>query len=399
LAHTRIHLLTLNKWPETSYGFRLTVFLLRIVLFVQLKIKSMKSNLFSSFQAGTFNLSNRIAMAPMTRSRATSDNIPTDIMVEYYGQRATAGLIITEGTSPSPNGVGYARIPGIYNEEQVAGWKKITDIVHEKGGHIFLQLMHTGRVSHTANLPAGAEVLAPSAVAAAGQMYVDNQGMLDLPTPRAFTTEEVKTTIDEYVTAAKNAIAAGFDGIELHGANGYLIEQFINPATNQRTDEYGGSIEARSRFLLEIAEKAAAEIGKEKIGVRFSPYGPFNDMPAYDQVDETYAYLSGKLNDLGILYLHVLDHSSMGAPTVPQEVKDLIRNTFKNIMIVCGGFDLEKAEAVLGNNGADLVAFGKPFISNPDLVKRLEIDAELAPFDMNTFYTPGTKGYIDYPFL
>lgn len=359
----------------------------------------METNLFLPFQAGALKLQNRIAMAPMTRSRATSNNIPTDIMVEYYGQRATAGLIITEGTSPSPNGVGYARIPGIYNDEQVAGWKKVTDAVHEKAGHIFLQLMHTGRVTHIANLPAGAEVLAPSAVAAKEKMYVDAQGMLDLPVPRAFTTEEVKSTIDEYVTAAKNAVAAGFDGIELHGANGYLIEQFINPGTNQRTDEYGGSVEARGRFLLEIAEKAAAEIGKDKIGVRFSPYGAFNDMPAYDQVDETYNYLAGKLNDLGILYVHVLDHSSMGAPPVPQKVKDLIRSTFKNIMIVCRGFDGEKAAEVLANGGADIVAFGKLFVSNPDLVKRLEDGSALAEFDMNTFYTPGTKGYTDYPSL
>ena len=359
----------------------------------------METKLFSPAQAGTLTLTNRVVMAPMTRSRATQDNIPTDIMAEYYQQRATAGLIITEGTSPSPNGVGYPRIPGIYNDAQIAGWKKVTDDVHEKGGHIFIQLMHTGRVSHVSNLPVNAEVLAPSAIPAAGQLYSDTLGMVDNSIPRAFTTAEVKSTIEEYITAAKNAIAAGFDGVELHGANGYLIEQFINPGTNHRTDEYGGSIEARGRFLLEIAAGTAEAIGKEKVGVRFSPYGAFNDMPVYDEVDETYSYLSDKLNDLGILYVHVLDHSSMGAPPVPQQVKDLIRNTFKGTLVVCGGFDKEKAEAVLATGHADLVAFGKPFVSNPDLVKRMENGAELTQPDFNTLYTPGTAGYTDYPFL
>jgi N-ethylmaleimide reductase len=357
----------------------------------------MAFKLFSPLKAGNIELKNRVVMAPMTRSRATSDNIPTDIMVEYYAQRATAGLIITEGTSPSPNGVGYPRIPGIYNTGQVAGWKKITDAVHEKGGHIFIQLMHTGRVSHISNLPSGGKVLAPSAITAEGQIYSDSLGMVDNSAPQAMTTDEIESTIEEYVTAAKSAILAGFDGIELHAANGYLIEQFINPGTNQRTDEYGGDIPARGRFLLEIAVKAAAEIGKDKIGVRFSPYGAFNDMPVYDEVDATYAYLAEKLNDLGILYLHVLDHSSMGAPPVPQAVKDSMRSIFKNDIILCGGFDQEKAEAALENGSADLIAFGKPFVSNPDLVKRLEIGSELVQPDFTTLYTPGTKGYSDYP--
>ncbi|MDB5017546.1 MAG: alkene reductase [Mucilaginibacter sp.] len=338
-------------------------------------------------------------MAPMTRSRATADNIPTDLMAEYYGQRAGAGLIITEGTSPSPNGLGYPRIPGIYSAEQVAGWKKVTDAVHEKGGHIFVQIMHTGRVGHVSNLPAGAAVLAPSAITCKGQIFSDTEGMVDISAPREFTIEEVKATVTEYVTAAKNAIAAGFDGVEFHGANGYLIEQFISPATNQRTDEYGGDIVARSRFLLEIITKAAAEIGKDKIGIRFSPYGAFNDMPAYDEIDKTYTYLAEKLNELGILYVHVLDHSSMGAPAVPQEIKDSIRSIFKNKLILGGGFDKEKAEAAIENGSADLIAFGKPFVSNPDLVTRLQKDAELAPPDFSTLYTPGVKGYSDYPFL
>jgi N-ethylmaleimide reductase len=359
----------------------------------------MSTKLFSTYNIGDINLKNRVVMAPMTRSRATAENIPTDIMVEYYAQRAGAGLIITEGVSPSPNGVGYARIPGLYNQAQINGFRKITDAVHAKGGKIFIQLMHAGRVGHKLNLPVGAEVVAPSAIAAAGQMYTDKEGMNDQPVPRALTTEEVKSAIDEYVQAAIYAIEAGFDGVELHAANGYLIEQFINPNTNKRADGYGGDIAARSRFLLEISEKKAAAIGANKVGVRFSPYGAFNDMQPYAEVEDTYAYLAEKLSDLNIAYLHVLDHSSMGAPPVPQHVKDIIRSRFKNTLILCGGFDKEQAEAVLEADKADLVAFGKPFISNPDLVKRMENGLGLTPPDMDTFYVPGPAGYIDYSAL
>ena len=367
------------------------------MIFVQ-KIP-MSNKLFTPIQAGPVELRNRIVMAPMTRNRADASNVPTTLMAEYYGLRAAAGLIITEGTSPSPNGVGYPRIPGIYNAAQIAGWKNITNEVHAKGGHIFIQLMHGGRVGHPANLPEGAEMLAPSAVVAKGEIYTDKEGMQQQPAPRAMTTEEVKWTIQEYVQASKNAIEAGFDGVELHGANGYLIEQFINPVSNVRTDEYGGSIANRGRFLLEIAEQTAAAIGKDKVGVRFSPYGAFNDMPAYDQVDETYAYLAEELNKLEILYIHVLDHSSMGAPVVPQQVKDIIRNKFGNLIILCGGFDGSRAEQALENGAADLVAFGKPFVSNPDLVTRLELEAELNQTDFNTLYTPGPVGYTDYALL
>lgn len=338
-------------------------------------------------------------MAPMTRSRATPDNIPVDLMAEYYRQRSGAGLIITEGTSPSPNGLGYSSIPGIFNQKQVEGWKKVTDAVHGEGGKIFIQLMHTGRVGHQLNLPEGAEILAPSAVKAAGQMFTVSSGMQDHPEPRAFTTEEVNTTIQEYVHAAKNAVEAGFDGVELHAANGYLIEQFINPGTNNRTDEYGGSIENRSRFLLEIAEQSANAIGKEKIGVRFSPYGAFNDMPAYGEVDETYTYLAEKLNELEVLYIHVLDHSEGNASPEITRAKDIIRSRFQNILIFCGGFNKQKAEDELKKGIADLIAFGIPFLANPDLVERMKTGAELNQPDFGTFYTPGEKGYTDYPNL
>ncbi len=359
----------------------------------------MSDTLLLPYNSGSLELKNRTVMAPMTRSRATSDNIPTPIMAEYYRQRATAGLIVTEGTSPSPNGLGYSSIPGIFNEKQVLAWKQVTDAVHLEGGKIFVQLMHTGRIGHQHNLPQGAEVLAPSAVRAAGQMFTVQEGMLDHPEPRAFTTEEVQSTITEFVAAAKNAVAAGFDGVELHAANGYLIEQFLNPGTNMRSDQYGGSIENRSRFLLEIVEQTVKEIGKDKIGVRFSPYGSFNDMPAYSEVDETYTYLAERMNELEILYIHVLDHSAGNNSPDITRVKDIIRSRFQNILIFCGGFNKERAENELNKGIADLIAFGVPFLATPDLVKRMEINAELNQPDYNSFYSPGEKGYTDYPFL
>ncbi|MCB9053810.1 MAG: alkene reductase [Lewinellaceae bacterium] len=360
--------------------------------------KEISMQLFSSTKLGPIHLSNHIVMAPMTRSRAIG-NIPNDLMAEYYAQRASAGLIITEGTSPSPNGLGYPRIPGAFSAEQVEGWKKITDAVHNKGGKIFLQLMHVGRIAHPLNLPEGAEVVAPSAIAAKGEMYTDQEGPKGHPVPKAMNTEEVKATVQEYVQAARNAIEAGFDGVELHGANGYLIEQFINQHVNQRTDEYGGSVENRSRFLLEIAEQTSAAIGKERVGVRLSPYGAFNDMPAYDGVEEDYTYLTEQLNDIGIAYIHLVDHSSMGAPEVPDSIKEMVRTKFANTLILSGGYDAERAEADLQAGKAGLIAFGKPFLANPDLVERFRQGAELNDPDFSTFYTPGEKGYTDYPVL
>lgn len=355
--------------------------------------------LFEKAQLGAITLKNRIVMSPMTRSRAVG-NIPNDLMAEYYAQRATAGLIITEGTSPSPNGLGYSRIPGIFSDEQVEGWKKITSAVHEKGGKIIVQLMHTGRISHGLNLPEGAEVLAPSAVKPAGQMWTDSAQMQDFPTPRALTAEELVSTKAEFVKAAKNAITAGFDGIELHGANGYLLEQFLSPISNVRTDQYGGSIENRARFVLEVVADTAAAIGADKAGIRLSPYGVASDMPHYPEIDETYAYLASELSKLNLLYIHIADHSAMGAPEVPISIKQTIRNTFKNSFITAGGYTKETAEADLQSGLGDLVGFGRPFINNPDLVDRFVNDYELsADLDMNTFYTADEKGYTDYPFI
>ncbi|MEP7257267.1 MAG: alkene reductase [Flavitalea sp.] len=353
----------------------------------------MTKKLFKETILGGMTLSNHIVMAPMTRSRAIN-NIPNQLMAEYYAQRSGAGLLITEGTSPSPNGTGYARIPGIYTPEQVAGWKLVTKAVHERKGKIFVQLMHTGRISHALNLIEGAEILAPSAVRAAGEMYTDASGMQSFPVPKAMTIADIKHTIAEYATAAKNAVEAGFDGVEIHGANGYLVEQFLAPNTNLREDEYGGSIENRSRFLLEVAQAIVNAIGKEKTGVRLSPYGIASDIVTYPE--EQAAYMAEKLNNIGLVYIHLVDHSSIGAPEVKPSVVEKISKAFKGAIILSGGYDAARAEKDLESGKGQLIAFGRPFIANPDLVVKLENGTELAQPDFNTFYTPDSKGYTDY---
>ncbi|TAE31618.1 MAG: alkene reductase [Cytophagales bacterium] len=358
----------------------------------------MATKLFEPAQLGNLTLQNHLVMAPMTRNRATANHEVTDIMATYYAQRATAGLILSEGIAPSANGNGYARVPGLYTEQQVDGWKKVTDAVHQKGGKIFAQLMHTGRIGHSANMHEGAEILAPSSVAADGQIYTDTQGMQDHPTPRAFTLDEIKATIAEFVTAAQNAIRAGFDGVELHGANGYLIEQFLRSTTNQRTDEYGGSAENNARFALDIAKSVSEAIGKERLGIRLSPYGVFNDMPYDPQYDAVYHYLAEKLNDY-VVYVHLVDHASMGAPAVAPEIVEAVRKHFTGTLILSGGYNDQAAEDALQSGKADLVAIGRPFIANPDLVERYKTGADLNQPDFSTFYTPGEKGYTDYPAL
>jgi N-ethylmaleimide reductase len=356
------------------------------------------SILFSPAKLGSLALQNHLVIAPMTRSRAI-DNIPNDLMAEYYAQRASAGLIVTEGTSPSPNGLGYARIPGIFSDAQVAGWKKATSAVHARGAKIFVQLMHTGRITHPLNLPKGAEVVAPSAVAAQGEMYTDAEGMKPFPVPKAMSEADIRHAIAEYAQAAKNAVAAGFDGIELHAANGYLLEQFIRPNSNTRTDQYGGAIENRARFLLAVVDATMAAIGKDRVGIRLSPFGAFNDMPNYPQMEADYTYLAQALNAKGLVYVHLVDHSAMGAPAVPDKIKTVYRDSFKRTLILSGGYDAARAEADLKAGKADLIAVGRPFLANPDLVARWKQQAaENAP-DMNTFYTPGPKGYTDYPAL
>lgn len=356
------------------------------------------SQLFSKTTLGSLSLQNHLVMSPMTRNRAIG-NIPNELMAQYYGQRASAGLIITEGTSPSPNGLGYPRIPGVFSAAQVTGWKLVTSAVHAKGGKIFMQLMHCGRISHALNLPAGARVIAPSAVAAAGEMYTDAAGMKPHPMPQAMSETDIRMAIEEYAQAARNAVTAGFDGVELHGANGYLIEQFIRPNTNIRTDNYGGTIENRGRFMCETVAAAIAAIGKDKGGIRLSPFGVFNDMPLYAAMEDDYAYLAKKLNTLGLAYIHLVDHSSMGAPTVPDSMKATFRSVFKGKLILSGGYDATRAESDLAAGKADLIAVGKLFLANPDLVARWKTGAALNAFDMNTFYTADAKGYTDYPTL
>jgi N-ethylmaleimide reductase len=356
------------------------------------------SLLYSETKLGPLTLQNHLVMSPMTRSRATG-NIPNELMAQYYAQRGSAGLIITEGTSPSPNGLGYARIPGIFSPAQVAGWKPVTEAVHARGAKFFMQLMHCGRVAHPNNLPTGARMLAPSAIAAAGQMYTDAEGMKPQPAPAAMTETDLKSTIAEYAQAATNAVAAGFDGIELHAANGYLLEQFIRPNSNQRTDSYGGSIENRARFVLEVADAAIKAIGKDRVGIRVSPFGVFNDMPLYSEMEADYTYLAQELNAAGLLYVHLLDHSANGAPPVPASIKATFRSTFKRTLILAGGYDAARAESDLSAGKCDLIGLGKPFLTNPDLVARWKAGTALNAPDLGTFYTPGPKGYTDYPAL
>ena len=355
--------------------------------------------LFEPFTSATLTLANRIVMAPMTRSRAVEANTPNALMAEYYAQRAGAGLIITEGTAPSPNALGYARIPGLFNAEQVRGWKLVTDAVHARGSKIYVQLMHTGRVAHQANLPAGAQAVSPTDVVCPGQMYTDTQGMQPHTAPRAMTEADITQAVAEFVHSARLAVEAGFDGVELHAANGYLIEQFLNANVNTRSDGWGGSLEARNRFALEVARATVVAIGANRVGIRLSPYGVFNGAGPYAEVDAQYVALVEQLSSLGLAYVHVLDHSAMGAPPVPAELKAKLRAAFKGPFILAGGFDRGSAEAALRAGQADLIAFARAFLANPDLVARMRADAPLNAPDMTTFYTPGAQGYTDYPAL
>jgi len=392
-------------WLKLQYRFKVqgkSFHSLPCLLVIKLnkffKIENMKKyKLFTPKKVGAVEVKNRVVMSPMTRSRAIG-NVPNELMAEYYKQRSGAGLIITEGTSPSPNGLGYARIPGIFSKQQVEGWKNITSAVHKSGGKIFVQLMHTGRISHPLNMPEGSQILAPSPVKAAGQMWTDTKHLQDFSIPKEMTTEDLLQTKTEYSTAAKNALVAEFDGVELHGANGYLLEQFLSPVSNIRKDNYGGSIENRSRFVIEVVTAVAESIGKGKTAIRLSPYGVASDMPHYPEIDATYKYLSEQLNNLGIAYIHLVDHSAMGAPVVPMEIKKLIRNNFKGNFILSGGYDRERADADIQSGLCDLVAFGRPFINNPDLVERFKNNWTLSQdLHIDLFYTSDEKGYTDYP--
>lgn len=351
--------------------------------------------LLTPYSKGTLQLKNHLVMAPMTRSRAIN-NLPNDLMAAYYAQRAGAGLIVTEGTAPSPDALGYSRIPGIFSEEQTNAWKATTTAVHEAGSKIFVQLMHTGRIGHPANLPEGARLVGPSTIKAEGEIWTDTLGQRPYPAPEALTAEEIEDVIAEFVQAARNAVAAGFDGVELHGANGYLVEQFLNPHVNDRTDNWGGNITNRTRLAIRIAQDMANAIGADKVGVRFSPFSTLGDLAAYDEqeVHDTYALLATELNKIGIAYLHI----GVSAP-VPQKTFNAIRAGFNGTIILCNGLTPDSAEAALFAGFADITAFGRAFLANPDLDKRIAAGASLNQPDYNTLYTPGAEGYTDYATL
>jgi N-ethylmaleimide reductase len=368
---------------------------------------------------GSANLKNRFVMVSMNRCRAIK-NMPNMLMKEYYRQRTGAGLIITEGTAPSPCGLGYARMPGIFNMKQISEWEKITTAVHNEDAKIFIHLMHTGRISHPLNVPKEAQIIAPSSVKAEGQIWTDAEQMRDLPIPKEMNTKDLWQTKTDFVIAAKNAILAGFDGVELNAANGYLLEQFISPHSNKRKDEYAGNIENRCRFILEIADAISVAIGKEKTAVRLSPYGIANGMRDYYGIDATYKYLAEQLKSIGIAYLHLVnystaktqlkdaerlighghlvDYSATNVHAIPVDLKILIREIFKNSIVLSGNYNFEKAENDIQKGLCDLVAFGMPFINNPDLVDRYKNNWPLSEtIKTELFYTDDEKGYTDYP--
>lgn len=348
-------------------------------------------DLLSAGTIGEVTTANRVAMAPMTRSRAGAGGVPGAIAAEYYGQRASAGLIVTEGTGSSAMGMGYARTPGIFNGAQIAGWRAVTDTVHGKGGRIFLQLMHVGRISHSANRTIAEAPVAPSAIRAAGQMWTDAQGMQPFDIPRALETGEVAGVIEEFAQATRNALAAGFDGVELHAASGYLPMQFLSSGSNHRTDRYGGSVANRVRFVVEALEAMTAAAGlASKVGIKISPAMQFNDIQD-DDPTETYSELARAIAPLGLAYLHV-----MRSPGLPGIVESL-RALYPGTLMAGAGFDFESGNQALAAGAADFIAFGRFYISNPDLVERFQAGAPLAEPDQGTFYTPGAKGYTDYP--
>lgn len=353
--------------------------------------------LYESFKLGNLTLKNRIVMAPLTRSRAI-DNIPNDLMKTYYSNRAGVGLIISEGTSPSVNGLGYPRIPGAFSPAQVEGWGEIAKGIHDNGGKFFLQLMHCGRITAKENLPSEGVTLAPSAVKADGKMYTDEKGEVDHETPRAMSAEDIENAQREFVNCSENLIRAGVDGIELHAANGYLMEQFLNPKSNLRNDDYGGDFKNRARFVLETVEKVIDAIGAEKVGIRISPYGAMNDVePYFDDLEELYLYLASELRKLGIAYIHIVDHrEAMGSPDFKTDIKKEIKKYFAGPVITGGNIDSEeKAKAVL-DEGFDLVYVGRAVLANPDFVERIKNGKELQEPRPELFYTPGAEGYTDY---
>lgn len=352
------------------------------------------TSLFEPIKIGNLELKNRIFMAPLTRSRANDEGVQPDFTVEYYRQRASAGLIITEATNVSPTAKGYIRTPGIYTAKQIESWRKVTEAVHAQGGRIFMQIFHTGRIALPDFLPNKAQPVAPSAVKAKGQNYTD-EGMKDLVEPRPLTIEEIKQTVRDFGIAAKNAIEAGFDGVELHAANGYLVHQFLGTNTNLRTDEYGGSDENRARFLFEVLDAMSAEIGSQRVGVKLSPTVPFNDMRD-DNAGEFYPYIIRELNKKNLAYLHIgFEETS----AIQVNWHGILRPLYDGIYLANGGFTKESGEKLLSEGKADAIVYGKLLLANPDLPERFKLNAPLNEPDYSTFYSPGEKGYTDYPVL
>ncbi|WP_102109904.1 alkene reductase [Oceaniglobus roseus] len=355
-------------------------------------------NLFDPVKMGDLDLANRVLMAPLTRNRAQSDGTPRDMAETYYGQRAGAGLIFTEATQISAMGKGYLDTPGIYTDGHVAAWKKITDAVHAKGGRIFLQLWHVGRISHVSLLPDGRNPEAPSAIAAKGQTFTAN-GFEDCSTPDAMSVERIHEVVNEFRHAAEMSRKAGFDGVEVHSANGYLLDQFLQDRTNKRTDQFGGEIENRMRFLELVIDAVSEVWDKDRIGVRLSPLGQANDIGDSDPeglFTEVYKMLSGK----GLAYLHVVESfPGSDKDSAGQDLLKRLRGHYHGFYIANGGYDAESASAAISDGHADAVTFGRPFIANPDLPERYRLGAELNTPDQDTFYGGGAEGYIDYPFL
>jgi N-ethylmaleimide reductase len=357
------------------------------------------SDLFQPVQLGPYQLANRIVMAPLTRSRAGADGVPQPLMAEYYAQRASAGLIIAEGTNVSPQGRGYAFTPGLYTPFQVTGWQPVTGAIHAKGGRVFVQLWHVGRISHPSLQPGGALPVAPSAIRPSGTAYTET-GYQPCVTPRALEAAEIPGLIEQYRQAAKHALAAGFDGVEIHAANGYLLEQFLRDSTNKRTDAYGGSRDNRARLLLEVTEAVTGICGGQRVGIRLSPVTPANDIGMDSDPEATYSLVVDRLNAFGLAYIHIIEGATQGPREVPGGFDlQILRRSFKGLTIANNGYDRELALEARRRNLADLIAFGRLYIANPDLVERLRIGARLNVPDRTTFFGGGAAGYTDYPAL
>jgi N-ethylmaleimide reductase len=358
---------------------------------------STASKLFEPFKLGPITLPNRAVMAPLTRNRALAGLVPGPLAVEYYGQRASAGLLISEASQVSQQGQGYQDTPGIYSREQVAGWRKVTDRVHQRQGRIFLQLWHVGRISHNSLQPGNGAPVGPSAIRARGKTFVDGR-FIDISEPRALKLEEIPGIIEDFRRGAANAMEAGFDGVEIHGANGYLLDQFAKDGANKRSDAYGGTIENRAKLMLEVAKAVTAEAGPERTGIRISPVTPANDV-SDSNPQPLFDYIVDHLDAMKLIYIHVIEGATGGPRDIAPFDYNSLRKRFNGAYMANNGYDFELADKVLAAKAADLIAFGKPFISNPDLVERLKKGAPLNEWDKTTFYGGGAKGYTDYPAL